>query len=124
MQNNGRKLKSMGIFYKSDQPSGFGMLFLGEDARRMLANFESCYQRFKESPIKEQEEYLNRGAEEDLRRALHLNPYARDGKVYTSCRTDNEALFLTFGPLTIYILEREKRIVSDEFNGCQFVYEP
>ena len=124
MEQTGRKLRSMGIFYKNDRPSGFGMIFFGEDARQMLANFESCYQRFKASPIKEQEEYLNRGAEEDLRRALKLNPYARDGRVHTNGHTDNEAWFLTFGPLTIYILEREKRIVSEEFNGCQFVYEP
>lgn len=113
----------MGIFYKNDQPLGFGMIFRDDDARRILDIFENCYRKFKASPPETQEEYLNRGAEEDLRRAAELNPYGRDGKTHTNHHTDDEARFLTLGPLTIYILERERRIVSDEFNGCQFVYE-
>lgn len=123
MEQTGRKLRSMGIFYKNDQPSGFGIMWFDDDARTMLAIFENCYRKFKASPPKEQEEYLKSGAEMDLRRAAQLKPPAQNGKAHTNCLTDDEDWFITLGPLTIYILEQERRIASDEFNGCRFVYE-
>lgn len=98
------------------------MLF-DDDARRMLEVFENSYRKFKASPPKEQEEYLSRGAEEDLSQATQLNPYPLNGKVHTNRLTDDQARFMILGPLTIFILEKERRIVSDEFNGCKFVYE-
>jgi len=98
-------------------------MWFDDDAQAMLSIFENCYRAFKTSPPKEQEEYLNRGANIDLRRAAQLKPSARKERAHTNCRTDNEDLFITLGPLTIYILEQERRIKSDEFNGCRFVYE-
>lgn len=90
----------MGTFYRCDQPSGFGIMWFEDDARRMLDVFENSYRKFKASPAKVQEEYLNTGAEEDLRRAAQLNPIARDGKMHTNRLTDDEAWFMTLGPLT------------------------
>lgn len=123
MEQAGQKLKGIGIYYKNDQPSGFGILLFNDDARRMLNVFENSYRKFKASSQETQQDYLNRDAEEDLRRASQLNPYAKGVRIQTRRPTEDEALFMTLGPLTVYILEQEGRIVSDEFNGCQFVYE-
>jgi hypothetical protein len=123
MKKTERKLKAMGTFYKSDQPSGFGIMWFDGDARRMLDVFENSYRKFKASPAKVQQEYLDKGAEVDLQRAMQINPIPRDGIIRENRLTDDEAWFMTLGPLTIYILEQERRIVSDEFNGCRFVYE-
>jgi len=106
----------MSIFYKNDQPSGFAVTLSGDDARQTLKAFERSYQKFKALPPEIREERLTRGAEEDLRRAVQIKPHTQDS-------IDDENLFLTLGPLTIYILEREGRMASDEFNGCQYIYE-
>ena len=83
-------------------------MWINEDARRMLANFENCYRKSKASPPKEQEEFFNRAREKALRRATELKPDARNGKVHSNRLADDAAWFITLRPLTIYILEQER----------------
>ncbi len=118
-----RKLIGLGIFYKNDGPGGFGIILEGESARGMAKFFEDAYECFKASPLEEQEEYLSQMAWEDLRWALEVNPRPNDAKSNEYAQVDGAQEFITYGPLTIYILEREGRLVTDEFNGCRFLYE-
>lgn len=105
------KLSSIGFYYRNDSPTGFGVHFENEDARRMVERLESAYQLFL-AKDPDREEFLSRVAWEQLEVAAPEAFHAH-GTVTEKRLTRAESYAL----MNIWTLSREGRMQQDEFNG-------
>ncbi len=114
-------LTIFGLFFRNNAPDGFGITFRGKEAQQMLDKFEHYYSVFRRQPKPQRTAYLSTHAYEDLAKAAAL--YRRVELLGRQMTAEENAGFLTLGPLTVYILVREGRLANDEFNGTMFVKE-
>lgn len=119
------KLVGLGIFYRMNLPKGFDLWFYGKHAREMLNICKDAYRRFKALAPGVKNEFLLE-AEQGPYQLGKLNRNTIAGKRHSLDVTGIGRTFLNLGPLTVipatlYILQREGRLMFDGYHGCVLI---
>jgi hypothetical protein len=103
-------------FWRNNTPEGFGFNFVGQDVQFVSTVITDLYRKLKRAP--EFESFLSDVAPAQLLQAGKAHKLRLQG----NRDKELERIVIVYGVANVYILEQEKRLLADEYNGMVFTF--